>query len=66
MGLVGGRILLFHTAWPESMPGRWQWHLERAGQWGIWFFILLTTAMTMALIWKTKEVIFRSVFTGTR
>jgi heme/copper-type cytochrome/quinol oxidase subunit 4 len=34
---------------------------------GLWLMILLTLlplAMTMALIWKTKEVILESVFGG--
>ena len=32
------------------------------GFWGLTFFALLPLAMTMALIWKTKEVILDSVF----
>jgi hypothetical protein len=35
---------------------------ERFGQWIKLFLILLPIAMTMALIWKTKEVILSSVF----
>ena len=35
---------------------------ERVGQWITLFLVLLPTAMTMALIWKTKEVILSSVF----
>lgn len=35
---------------------------ERAGQWILLFLVLLPTAMTMALIWKTKEVILAGVF----
>ena len=35
---------------------------ERAGQWILLFLVLLSTATTMALIWKTKEVILSSVF----
>ena len=35
---------------------------ERFGQWIMLFLILLPIAMTMALIWKTKEVILTSVF----
>jgi hypothetical protein len=35
---------------------------ERFGQWITLFLILLPIAMTMALIWKTKEVILSSVF----
>ena len=36
--------------------------LERGGLWVALFLILLPVAMTMALIWKTKEVILSSVF----
>lgn len=35
---------------------------DRFGQWIMLFLILLPIAMTMALIWKTKEVILASVF----
>jgi hypothetical protein len=35
---------------------------ERFGQWIMLFLVLLPIAMTMALIWKTKEVILASVF----
>jgi hypothetical protein len=37
-------------------------HLERAGLWLATFLILLPVAMTMALVWKTKEVILAGVF----
>jgi hypothetical protein len=40
--------------------------LERGSQWGLVFFVLLPLAMTMALIWKTKEVILDSVFNAQR
>ena len=36
--------------------------LDRGGLWIFLFLILLPVAMTMALIWKTKEVILSSVF----
>jgi hypothetical protein len=35
---------------------------NRIGLWTLTLFALLPLAMTMALIWKTKEVIFDSVF----
>jgi len=35
---------------------------ERTSHWSLVFFILVPLSMTMALIWKTKEVIFASVF----
>ena len=36
--------------------------LNRLGLWLLTFFALLPLAMTMALIWKTKETILDSVF----
>lgn len=39
--------------------------LERYSLWAMVFLVLLPLAMTMALIWKTKEVILESVF-GSR
>jgi len=36
--------------------------LNQIGLWLLTFFALLPLAMTMALIWKTKETIFDSVF----
>lgn len=36
--------------------------LERSSHWVVIFLVLLPLAMTMALIWKTKEVILDSVF----
>lgn len=35
---------------------------ERGGLWGLAFLLLLPLAMTMALLWKTKEVILDNVF----
>jgi hypothetical protein len=40
--------------------------LENGSQWALIFLVLLPLAMTMALIWKTKEVILDSVFGGGR
>jgi hypothetical protein len=36
--------------------------LDQGGVWALVFLVLLPLAMTMALIWKTKEVILDSVF----
>jgi hypothetical protein len=36
--------------------------LDRAGMWLVLMLVLLPLAMTMALIWKVKEVILASVF----
>ena len=38
--------------------------LERTSHWSLVFLILVPLSMTMALIWKTKEVILASVFDG--
>lgn len=38
--------------------------LNEHGPWMILFVVLIPLAMTMALIWKTKELIFTSVFNG--
>jgi len=38
--------------------------LEGGSHWALVFLVLLPLAMTMALIWKTKEVILNSVFGG--
>ena len=40
--------------------------LDESGLCNLLFLILLPLAMTMALIWKTKEVIFDSVFGASR
>ncbi len=36
--------------------------LNEGGLWALVFLVLLPLAMTMALVWKTKEVILDSVF----
>jgi hypothetical protein len=50
-------------------PLQWQWAFgafssgpDRLGFWALIFFALLPLAMTMALLWKTKEAILDSVF----
>jgi hypothetical protein len=35
---------------------------EKAGVWLVLFLVLIPVAMTMALIWKVKEVILTSIF----
>jgi len=49
---------------PNSLvpPGRLFVWVNRASSLLLIFFILLPLAMTMALIWKTKEVILDAVF----
>jgi hypothetical protein len=45
-----------------AQAGALLYFLERGGQWIVLFLILLPLAMTMALVWKIKEVILASVF----
>jgi hypothetical protein len=40
--------------------------MERGSLWFLILLILLPLAMTMALLWKTKEVILDNVFGATR
>jgi hypothetical protein len=48
---------------PEALGFAVGW-IERAGRWFPVLLTLLPLAMTMALIWKTKEVILDSVFSA--
>lgn len=63
-------LLLFSVAYvallrdprlPVALGALFDW-LDNFGFWGLTVFALLPLAMTMALIWKTKEVILDSVF----
>lgn len=52
-----------------TLPGIVIVFLDAAARFGVWlllFLVLMPLAMTMALIWKIKEVIFNSVFEGER
>ena len=40
-------------------------HLQRVSHWSLLLLVLLPLSLTMALIWKTKEVVLESVFGGT-
>ncbi len=57
-------FFLFSAPWQLAV-GNFSDSLNRLGFWALTFFALLPLAMTMALLWKTKEVILDSVF-GTR
>jgi hypothetical protein len=46
----------------QSAFGDSSYWLDRLSFWALTFFALLPLAMTMALIWKTKQVILDSVF----
>ena len=54
-------ILLRDPRLPVALGAVFVW-LQDFGFWGLTLFALLPLAMTMALIWKTKEVILDSVF----
>jgi len=60
-----GIAALLQIPHPSPPIGRILIWVNRAGDLLLIFFILLPLAMTMALIWKTKEVILDAVF-GTR
>jgi hypothetical protein len=48
---------------PVALGALFGW-LQDLGFWGLTLFALLPLAMTMALIWKTKETILDSVFSA--
>ncbi len=54
-------VLLRDPRLPVALGAVFVW-LQDVGFWGLTFFASLPLAMTMALIWKTKEVILDSVF----
>jgi hypothetical protein len=56
-------ILLQDPRLPAALGALFGW-LQDFGFWGLTLFALLPLAMTMALIWKTKEVILDSVFSA--
>jgi hypothetical protein len=61
---VGHVVFLHSSRWQPAFGASSYW-FERLGFWPLIFFALLPLAMTMALLWKTKQVILDSVF-GTR
>jgi hypothetical protein len=56
-------VLLQDPRLPVALGALFSW-LQDFGFWGMTLFALLPLAMTLALIWKTKEVILDSVFSG--
>jgi hypothetical protein len=54
-------VLLHDPRLPASLGSLFVW-INRFSFWALTFFALLPLAMTMALIWKTKEVILDGVF----
>ena len=61
VGIVLGAIIQFPRLFMWS-PMQLQMLLTNGGLWLLVFLALLPLAMTMALIWKIKEVILESVF----
>lgn len=60
LGILFGLVLRY----PELAPvlGRHAALIGSSGVWALLFLVLLPVAITMALIWKIKEVILSSVF----
>jgi hypothetical protein len=56
-------VLLRDPRLPAALGALFGW-LQDFGFWGLTVFTLLPLAMTMALIWKTKETILDSVFSA--
>ena len=61
---VAYAVLLHDAHLPAKLGALFLW-VDNFSFLGLAFFALLPLAMTMALIWKTKETILDSVF-GTR
>ena len=57
-----GYVLFLHSPRLQLMFGDSFYWLDRFSFLGLTFFALLPLAMTMALFWKTKQVILDSVF----
>jgi hypothetical protein len=55
-------VVSLHALRLPLEPGLLLAWLNRLGLWTFIFFALLPLAMTMAMIWKTKEIILDSVF----
>lgn len=62
---ASGYIVLLHDPRLPAVLGMLFVWINRLSFWALIFFALLPLAMTMALIWKSKEVILDSVF-GSR
>jgi hypothetical protein len=58
---VGYVVMLYDPQWQLELSAASS-RLDRLSFWALTFFALLPLAMTMALLWKTKEVILDSVF----
>jgi hypothetical protein len=56
------QLVFLHSARWQLAFGAFSYWFDRLGFWTLIFLALLPLAMTMALLWKTKEVILDSVF----
>jgi hypothetical protein len=66
---LGGLLLYFILTRLPGLPGwltPWMDGADAAGVWLALFLILMPLAMTMALLWKIKEVIFSSLTNADR
>ena len=61
LGTAAYVLLLHDPSLPARLGDLFFW-INRFSFWALTFFALLPLAMTMALIWKTKEVILDGVF----
>jgi hypothetical protein len=57
-----GHVVFLQSQRLQLALGNSSYWLNQLGFWTLTFFALLPLAMTMALLWKTKEVILDSVF----
>jgi hypothetical protein len=57
-----GYVVMLHAPQWQLEFGAFSLQLDRLSLWALTFFALLPLAMTMALLWKTKDVILDSVF----
>jgi hypothetical protein len=60
-----GYVVMLHDSRLQLELSASSNRFDRLSFWALTFFALLPLAMTMALLWKTKQVILDSVF-GTR
>jgi hypothetical protein len=61
-GFLGLYIVGLKWDWlPSDLTG-WVWIVRNEGAWIPIFLMFMPVAITMALIWKIKEIIFSSVF----
>ncbi len=58
---ISHAVFLHSSHWQMAF-GAFSYAFERLSFWALIFFALLPLALTMALLWKTKEVILDSVF----